>query len=106
MPRPLQVQFQQPVAVEQVRTINPDWQITRFGEANEFVIRMPAFDQEAGQDAAVRVREQLEQRERDTLAPQAAAAPQSVTSVSPTVVGAAGCARRSRASSWCTMPAP
>ena len=58
----VQVQFQQPTAVEQVRTVNPDWQITRFGEANEFVIRMPAFDQEAGQDAAVRVREQLEQR--------------------------------------------
>lgn len=58
----VQVEFQQPVPVEDIRSVNPDWQITRFGEANEFVIRMPAFDQEAGQDAATRVSGRLQER--------------------------------------------
>lgn len=57
----VQVQFHQPVEVEDLREVNPDWQITRFGEADEFVIRMPSFDQEAGQDAAIRVEQQLEE---------------------------------------------
>lgn len=58
----VQVEFQQPVAVQEVRAVSPEWQITRFGDENEFVIRMGAFDQEAGQDAAVRVQQQLEER--------------------------------------------
>jgi preprotein translocase subunit SecF len=48
----VQVQFTQPVSVDQVRSAGePGWQITRFGDANEYVIRMPTFDQQAGADA-------------------------------------------------------
>jgi preprotein translocase subunit SecF len=55
----VQVEFNQPVQAEQIRAINPDWQISRFGDENEFLLRMPSFDQQAGQDAATRVRAQL-----------------------------------------------
>ena len=55
----LQVSFAQPTSVEQIRGIDPGWQISRFGEENDFIIRMPIFEQEAGADAATRVREAL-----------------------------------------------
>jgi preprotein translocase subunit SecF len=56
----VQVEFQQPTTVDQIRAAAPGgWQITRFGADNEFVIRMPTFDQEAGQDAAQQVTQAL-----------------------------------------------
>jgi preprotein translocase subunit SecF len=52
----VQVQFAQPTSVEQLRAAGePGWQITRFGEANEFVIRMPTFQGDADADAEVLV---------------------------------------------------
>jgi preprotein translocase subunit SecF len=56
----VQVEFQQPTDVEQVRAVaQSGWQITRFGADNEYVIRMPTFDQEVGRDAAQQVTEAL-----------------------------------------------
>jgi preprotein translocase subunit SecF len=56
----VQVEFTQPTTVDQIRAVSPGgWQITRFGAENEFVIRMPTFDQEAGQDAAQQVTQAL-----------------------------------------------
>jgi preprotein translocase subunit SecF len=56
----VQVEFTQPVTVEQIRAAaEPGWQITRFGAENEFIIRMPTFDQDVGRDAALRVTESL-----------------------------------------------
>lgn len=58
----VQVDFNRPTTVEEIRTVNADWQISRFGEGDEFVIRMAVFDQQAGSDAGDRVREALEAR--------------------------------------------
>lgn len=58
----VQVDFRQPTTVEQIRGVQPDWQISRFGDADEFVIRMPTFNQQAGEDAAGRVAAQLGER--------------------------------------------
>ena len=60
----VQVDFAQPTSVEQIRATAAgagaaEWQISRFGAADEFVIRMPTFQQEAGRDAAQRVGEVL-----------------------------------------------
>ncbi|MBA4156885.1 MAG: protein translocase subunit SecF [Gemmatimonadetes bacterium] len=56
----VQVEFLQPTTVEQIRAATAEagaagWQITRFGGEDEFVIRLPTFDQEAGGDASQRV---------------------------------------------------
>jgi preprotein translocase subunit SecF len=49
----VQVEFAQPTTVDQIRAAaEPGWQITRFGADNEFVIRLPTFDQATGRDAA------------------------------------------------------
>ena len=50
----VQVQFEQPVSIDQVRAANPGWQITRFGDAgdNEFVIRTPTFSEDLQVDPA------------------------------------------------------
>jgi preprotein translocase subunit SecF len=49
----VQVEFTQPTTVEQIRAAaEPGWQITRFGADNEFIIRLPTFDQQVGRDAA------------------------------------------------------
>lgn len=59
----VQVQFDQPVTVDQVRAAGqPSWQITEFGDANEFVIRMPTFDQQAGTDAETIVHQAFDQQ--------------------------------------------
>jgi preprotein translocase subunit SecF len=58
----VQVDFRQPTTVEQIRGVQSDWQISRFGDADEFVIRMPTFNQQAGEDAAGRVAAQLGER--------------------------------------------
>jgi preprotein translocase subunit SecF len=63
----VQVDFTRATSVEEIRAAaaaagRTDWQITRFGEADEFVIRMPSFQQEAGQDAGARVSTALGQR--------------------------------------------
>jgi preprotein translocase subunit SecF len=56
----VQVEFVQPVTVDQIRSAaDAGWQITRFGADNEFIIRLPTFDQEAGRDAALVVTEAL-----------------------------------------------
>lgn len=61
-----QVAFQQPTDVETIRAAaaragHQDWEITQFGNAREYVIRMPAekFGQDAQGDAQTRVREAL-----------------------------------------------
>jgi preprotein translocase subunit SecF len=54
----VQVQFQQPTTVEEIRRVNPQWEIARLGgEAglDEFVIRMPTFSEEIGDDAAAQL---------------------------------------------------
>jgi preprotein translocase subunit SecF len=63
----VQVDFARATSVEEIRAIarsagHADWEITRFGEADEFVIRMPSFEQEAGQDAGTRVTRALSSR--------------------------------------------
>ena len=63
----VQLDFNRPTTVEEIRataarTGNDEWEITRFGEVDEFVVRMPSFEQEAGQDAGTRVRQALSSR--------------------------------------------
>lgn len=63
----IQVDFRRPTTVDQIRSAAAAggfrWDITRFGGAgNEFVIRTPAFNQEAGRDAAQVVRATLGSR--------------------------------------------
>jgi preprotein translocase subunit SecF len=50
----VQVRFDRPVSIDQVRAANPGWQITRFGDPgdNEFVIRTPLFSEDLQVDAA------------------------------------------------------
>ena len=60
----VQVEFRQPTTVDQIRSATAaagasGWQITRFGAEDEFVIRLPTFNQEAGADASQRVSEAL-----------------------------------------------
>ena len=60
----VQVRFAQPTSAEQIRAATSaaghgDWEITRFGTGNEYVVRTPKFGQEAGQDAQTRVRQAL-----------------------------------------------
>ncbi len=60
----VQVDFTQPTSVEQIRATAagagfPQWEITRFGAADEFVIRMPTFEQTRGPDASQRVTQVL-----------------------------------------------
>ena len=60
----VQVDFKRPTTVEQIRAAaarggHDDWEIARFGGSDEFVIRMPSFEQEAGSDAAARVAQGL-----------------------------------------------
>lgn len=62
----VQVDFRQPTSVEQIRAAavgaGYNWDITRFGAGDEFVIRTAAFGQEPGQDVSGTVREVLAQR--------------------------------------------
>jgi preprotein translocase subunit SecF len=65
----VQVRFHQPTSAEQIRSAtqasgHADWEITRFGTGNEYVVRTPKFAQEAGQDAQSRVRQALNTRFR------------------------------------------
>jgi len=62
----VQLDFARPTSVEEIRAAaaragHSDWEITRFGNADEFVVRMPSFEQEAGQDAGNRVAQALSQ---------------------------------------------
>lgn len=56
------VRFDRPVAVEDIRAVAPEWEISRFGSEREFLIRFGGFQQELGQDAAARVRQALGRR--------------------------------------------
>ncbi|HET8653975.1 MAG TPA: protein translocase subunit SecF [Longimicrobiaceae bacterium] len=60
----VQVHFTQPTTVEQVRKLNGGWEIQRLGaaSANDFVIRMPSFNENAGSDTNTQVRDLLAQR--------------------------------------------
>ncbi|MEX2571346.1 MAG: protein translocase subunit SecF [Gemmatimonadota bacterium] len=48
----VQVDFTEPVQVEEVRAVDPSWQITRFGEADEYgyIVRVPIFEEDLGAD--------------------------------------------------------
>ncbi|MDQ3388083.1 MAG: protein translocase subunit SecF [Gemmatimonadota bacterium] len=63
----VQVEFSRPTTVEEIRAAassagRDDWEISRFGAEDEFVIRMPTFEQEVGQDAGTRVEQGLSGR--------------------------------------------
>jgi len=56
----VQVNFNQPTSAEAVRSAAArggytDWEITRFGGTNEYVLRLPSFQQEVGRSAGDRV---------------------------------------------------
>lgn len=56
----VQVDFTRPTTVEQIRSAaarggNGDWEITQFGGRDQYLIRMPEFEQAAGRDAAQNV---------------------------------------------------
>ncbi|CAN5765121.1 protein translocase subunit SecF [soil metagenome] len=57
----VQIRFDQPVSIDQVRAANPGWQITRFGDPqdNEFLIRTPTFSEDLQIDAAEEASQQL-----------------------------------------------
>lgn len=56
------VDFDEQVTVDQIREVNPGWQITRFGEVDEheFIIRMPTFSDDLSADPRAMVTSQLE----------------------------------------------
>jgi len=63
----VQVSFTHPVSADQVRDATRaagynDWEITRFGTGNDYVVRTPKFGQEAGADAQSRVQQALQTR--------------------------------------------
>ena len=63
----VQLQFTQPVQVEQIRAAaeaagHDDWEITNFGSAQEFVVRMGAFSGEVGQAGGGQVAQALNSR--------------------------------------------
>ena len=65
----VQVSFTRPVTAEQVRAATTaaghgEWEITKFGTGNDYVVRTGLFAQEAGQDAQSRVQQALSTRFR------------------------------------------
>ncbi len=60
----VQVDFQNEVTVDQIRSLNSSWAITRFGEQdeNEFVIRMPSFSGEIATDPSTELTQALTAR--------------------------------------------
>ena len=58
------VDFQEAVSADQLRQVNPGWQIMRFGEPQEyeFIIRTAAFSEDLGEGAADVVGSELGQR--------------------------------------------
>jgi preprotein translocase subunit SecF len=66
----VQVHFTAPASAEQVRAAtsaagHSDWEITKFGTGNDYVVRTPKFGQEAGADAQSRVQQALKTRFAD-----------------------------------------
>lgn len=55
------IDFRDQVQVDQIRALNPTWEITRFGEVeeSEFVIRVPSFEERLDVDPARDVTEAL-----------------------------------------------
>lgn len=51
----VQVSFDEPTTIDQIRGINPEWQISKFGEDSEFLIRMPAYEEDLSQDISQQV---------------------------------------------------
>jgi preprotein translocase subunit SecF len=73
----VQVAFTHPVSAEQIRAAtaaggHADWEITRFGTGNDYVVRTPKFGQEAGADAQSRVSQALSTRFKQVPAGQQA----------------------------------
>ncbi|HET7460970.1 MAG TPA: protein translocase subunit SecF [Longimicrobium sp.] len=63
----VQVHFTRPVTADHIRDATraagyTDWEITRFGTGNDYVVRTPKFGQEAGADAQSRVLQALSTR--------------------------------------------
>src|SRR4051794_1642426 len=63
----VQVHFNKPVTADHIRDATRaagynDWEITRFGTGNDYVVRTPKFGQEAGADAQSRVLQALSTR--------------------------------------------
>lgn len=63
----VQVDFNRPTSVEELRSAarnagSGDWEITRFGASDQFVIRMESYQQEVGRDATSRVNDALRSR--------------------------------------------
>lgn len=62
----VQVNFNRPTTVDQIRAAASEagyrWEVTRFGSGNDFVLRTPAFNQEAGSDASQVIRTALNRR--------------------------------------------
>lgn len=58
----VQVDFEQEVSTDQIRQVNSGWEISQFGEADEyeFIIKMPTFSDDLAQDPATMVSAQLE----------------------------------------------
>lgn len=51
----VQVSFQDPTTIDEIRGLNPEWQISKFGDDNDFVIRMPTYEEDLNQDISQRV---------------------------------------------------
>src|SRR4051812_4396131 len=69
----VQVSFTHPVSADQVRDATraagyTDWEITKFGTGNDYVVRTPKFGQEAGADAQSRVQQALQTRFKPAVA--------------------------------------
>jgi preprotein translocase subunit SecF len=62
----VQVQFLKTVTAQQIRGAvgHADWEITQFGDKNDYEVRTPKFAQEAGADAQSRVRQALDRNYR------------------------------------------
>lgn len=58
----LQVAFEQPTTVEEIRAVNPEWEIKRFGTGDEFEIRTNSFDEAAGSDRTAAISAELKQK--------------------------------------------
>jgi len=63
----VQVSFTRPVSADEIRGATrqagyTDWEITRFGTGNDYVVRTPKFGQESGADAQSRVQQALQTR--------------------------------------------
>jgi len=57
----VQVAFEQPTTVDEIRAVDPNWEIKRFGTGDEFEIRMPSFNEEAASDPGTAITQKLKE---------------------------------------------